>query len=653
MNSDISPSKHDKRHAGRNDWETYKRLLAYLKGTGVVIFVLFSCMVFEAVFTAASIGMIKPLVEIAGGKAAGDSDKPAAEKKAEPAASSVKPNFINNIEHQIKDRYQQFVGQVKADAQSDATYRFKVLLYIIGVMLFFGMLMVLASFGTGYLSAYLATKAVQRLRNHVFSHMVKLDMSYFSAHSTGSMMSLVIQDVQAVDGSLDVLFSSIIKNPIKMLVFVICMIVISPSLTLITFLIVPVIAGAIYIVGKKVRKVSRKIQRIKALLSSILEEAFTGMRVIKGYNMEQIEARRFEKKTRDVFRMGLKTTAAEEFGSGLTQFLGLFTVSVVVLVGAYFVIIKQQLSGGDFLLFIGFLTQIFRPLKGASKVTSKIQRGLAGCDRVFAVLDTHPVIVDRPGAVPVEPLTKAIEFRGVTFGYSKDKEPALSNINMSIPAGTAVALVGETGSGKSTLVNLLPRFFDPLEGTVTYDDMDLRDLQIKSLRSQMAIVTQEVVLFDDTIANNIAYGLQRPVEQDEIIEAAKAAKAHDFIMRLPDGYNSVIGSRGGRLSGGERQRLAIARAILKNAPILILDEATSALDSETESLIQEALANLIKGRTTVVIAHRLSTIQNCDNIYVLDRGEIIEQGTHSELLSRDGRYARFHRIQFSAPGTVQ
>lgn len=652
MNANLTPAEGLKRkHRNRTDWYTYRRLLGYLRGTRTVMVALLLCMLFEALFTAASIGMVKPLVAVGAGKEAAfihepDPKEPAKEK------SSTSPKFIKEAKDSIKNTITPYLLEVQRRANQDAEYKFKVLLAIIGAMLIFGLLMVVASFGAGYFSSYLSTKAVQRLRNHAFSHMLGLDMSYFSTHSTGSMMSLVIQDVQAVDGSLDVLFSSIIKNPIKAITFIAGMILISPALTMITFLIVPVIGGTIYVIGRRIRKVSRKVQKVKAVLSSILEEAFTGMRVIKGYNMEAIESRRFEKRTREVFRMGLKTTAAEEFGSGITQFLGLFTVAVVVLIGAYFVVVKKQLGGDDFAVFVLLLTQVFRPLKGASKVTSKIQKGLAGCDRVFAVLDTKPVIVDRPYAVEALPLVQSLEFREVTFSYSRSKQPALKDISITIPAGTAVALVGETGSGKSTLANLIPRFYDPTEGAVLYDGTDLRDLQIKSLRNQLAIVTQEVVLFDDSVSNNIAYGIQRPVEMDEIVAAAKAAKAHDFIMRLPNGYDTPVGSRGTRLSGGERQRLAIARAILKDAPILILDEATSALDSETEALIQEALANLIKGRTTIVIAHRLSTIQNCDRIYVLDGGRIIEQGSHSDLLEHEGRYARFHKIQFSGPGSL-
>lgn len=633
-----------------SDWATYRRLLRYLKGTGWIMAALFGCMVFEAAFTAASIGLVKPLVDIAAGKnlVSHEQGAPTTEANSEPSAT---PGFITGWKNSIKQQLEPRVAAIEVRANADSRYKFQVLLIIIAAMLTFGLLMCLAAFGTGYLSSYLSTKAVQRLRNHAFNHMVNLDMSYFSTHSTGSMMSLVIQDVQAVDGSLDVLFTSVIKNPIKILFLVVMMIIISPSLSLITFFIVPVIGYLIYIIGGRIRKVSRRIQKVKAILSSILEEAFTGMRVIKGYNMENIETRRFEKRTREVFRMGLKTTAAEEIGSSLTQFLGLFTVAVVVLVGAYFVVVKQALSGSSFVVFALLLTQVFRPLKGASKVTSKIQKGLAGSDRVFAVLDTQPAIVDKPDAVEAHPLKSELRFDNVTFSYSKNKQPALQNISFSIQAGTAVALVGETGSGKSTLANLIPRFFDPTSGSVIYDGVNLRDLQIKSVRRQLAIVTQEVVLFDDTIGNNIAYGIQRPVVQEELVVAARAAKAHEFIMRLPDGYDTRIGSRGSRLSGGERQRLAIARAILKDAPILILDEATSALDSETESVIQEALSNLIRGRTTIVIAHRLSTIQNCDKIYVLDQGRIIEEGSHAELLEREGRYSRFHRIQFSNPGT--
>jgi ABC-type multidrug transport system fused ATPase/permease subunit len=302
----------------------------------------------------------------------------------------------------------------------------------------------------------------------------------------------------------------------------------------------------------------------------------------------------------------------------------------------------------EFGVFVVLLTQVFRPLKGVSKTNSKIQKGLAGSDRVFRVLDQHPNIVDKEGAAPVAPLKDAIEFRNVTFSYRPDAPSVLKNLNLRVGAGKAVAFVGETGSGKSTLVNLLPRFYDPTDGGIFYDGVDLRDVAMKSLRSHIAIITQETVLFDDTIANNIAYGSTSEVPRAAIEEAAKAAKAYKFIMEKPEGFDTMIGSRGVRLSGGERQRIAIARAIVKNSPILILDEATSALDSETEALIQEALINVIKGRTVFVIAHRLSTIQNCDEIYVLDRERMgfAEHGTHDELLKKGGLYANYYNRQF-------
>jgi subfamily B ATP-binding cassette protein MsbA len=284
-----------------------------------------------------------------------------------------------------------------------------------------------------------------------------------------------------------------------------------------------------------------------------------------------------------------------------------------------------------------------------SKVTSRLQRGLAGCDRVFRVLDDRPSIVDRANALPAPELRRGIEFKNVSFQYTEERGPVLRGINLLIEAGRAIALVGETGSGKSTFVNLLPRFYDPTEGSIVFEGIDQRDLQVKSLRDNIAIVTQDPVLFNDTVANNIAYGRsseQRP-DRERIEAAAKAAKLHDFIVeQLPQAYDTVIGSRGTLLSGGQKQRLAIARAIYRDAPILILDEATSSLDSETEALIQEALNYLMQNRTTVVVAHRLSTIQKCDEIYVMDKGRFVEHGTHQELLRKNGRYARYHEIQF-------
>jgi subfamily B ATP-binding cassette protein MsbA len=372
------------------------------------------------------------------------------------------------------------------------------------------------------------------------------------------------------------------------------------------------------------------------------------MRIVKGYCTEEREAQRFHEANHRIFRLGLKTIAAEEIGGGLSHLVGMATIGLMVLGGGWFVVVNGTLSPGDFALFVGFLSQVFRPMRDVSKVNAKLQRGLAGCDRVFGTLDTVAQVVSPPAEVAQEARApqREIRFEKVLFSYGGDRPPALQDVDLVLEAGKSLAVIGETGSGKSTLANLLPRFMDPTGGRILWDGTDLRQLELPSLRRQIALITQDVVLFDDTVAGNIAYGCVPAPSEDQIIAAAKAARAHQFIEgRMPLGYATRIGARGVRLSGGERQRLAIARAILRNAPVLILDEATSALDSETEALVQQALQELFPGRTVLVIAHRLATVQSCDSIIVMSHGRIVERGNHTTLLQTDGHYARYYRLQ--------
>lgn len=588
-----------------------------------------------------------------------DEDSPAAralQERYPPAlrrnlqtAAAPRPNpvgFVDTLKARALARIYPTIDSLQKHAQTSSRAKFQVLGTMVGIMLLSAVCMVSAAFAVGYLASLLATRVLQRLRNHLFRHMVSLDLAHFTANSTGSQMSVVIQDVQAVEGAVDILFSSVFKTPVVVLVLIVAMYLISPRLTLFTFTVLPLIGVVIYALGRRVRKTSSRIQQAKGTLASFLEEAFSGMRVVKAYNMEEQETARFEQENHRLFRLSLKTTAASEIGTSATQLLSLATVGAMVLAGGYIVVVTQELRYSEFLVFVTLLTQVFRPLKGVPKTNAKLQRGLAGCDRVFAILDQKPEISDRPGAVAAPPLRSGVEFRDVVFRYRPDSQPVLDSICLTISAGQSVALVGHAGCGKSTLANLLPRFYDPTEGAVMWDGTDLRDLQVSSLRAQIALITQDVVLFDDTVAANIAYGAGDQVTQEQIEHAARLARAHDFITRMPEGYKTMIGGRGMRLSGGERQRLAIARAILKNAPVLILDEATSALDSETEALVQEALTELMRGKTVLVIAHRLSTIHNCNVIYVMEQGRFVEHGTHDELLALNGRYARFHNIQF-------
>lgn len=561
-----------------------------------------------------------------------------------PVARKIKRvGFTENLKVQALERARPYIEQIERRSKGNL---FGVLSILIAIMMVFALGISVASFGVGYLSSYLGNVVVRRLREHVYAHMVTLDLAFFNSVATGRLISVVTQDVGAVANAIEVLFSSVIKTPIIVVFLVIAMFIVSPRLTLFCLTVVPLMSVMIYVLGRKVRKTSVRVQRRRAQMTSMIQETFSGIRVVKAHNMEQQEAENFRSESAGIFRLGMRTQVAEEAGTSLTSLLGFLTVGAVILAGGYTVLNTKELSGSEFALFVGLLSQLFRPLKSVSKTNARIQRGLAGCDRVYQILDLKPTIVDKPGAVDIGPLQKEICFENVTFAYHPNAEPVLKNINLQVPVGKAVAFVGETGAGKSTLLGLLPRFYDPTEGRITYDGIDLRDISLKSLREQISIITQEVILFDDTVANNIAYGMRGKVSQEQIEAAARAANAHKFITeKLPQGYETEIGSRGVRLSGGERQRLAIARAILRNAPILILDEATSSLDSETEALIQEALMRVIKGRTVFVIAHRLSTVMNCDEIYVMDGGRFVEHGTHDELMVQGGRYARYFNIQ--------
>jgi subfamily B ATP-binding cassette protein MsbA len=561
-------------------------------------------------------------------------------KRTRGALSQWKHRMVRKATPTI-ERIQNYASETKAN-------KFRVLAMVIAVMMVFAVLKSFCAFGVGYCSGYLSNKAVQRLREHVYEHLTGLDLQFFTSHSTGSLMAIPTQDVPAVSGAIGVLFSSVMKTPVTVGVLVGVMFTVSPSLTLFTFTVVPLMAALLFFVGKRVRKSSLSIQEARARLTALMQEAFSGIRVVKAYNMEDREVDKYTTESRGIFNMSMRVRAVEEIGGGTTEFLGILTVAVMILAGGYYTLATGELGGSDFVFFVGLLSQVFRPARNVSRTNTRIQRGLAGADRVFRALDTQCTVKDKPDAVKLQPLQHDITFENVSFTYDEKRGYVLEDINLTVKKGKVVAFVGETGAGKSTLINLLPRFYDPTVGSIKFDGLDIRDVTQRSLRRQIALITQDVILFDDTVANNIAYGCDETVTREQIEEAAKAANAHDFIMGKPKGYDTMIGSHGVRLSGGERQRLAIARAIIKNSPILILDEATSSLDSRTEALIQDALARLMKTRTVFVIAHRLSTIQHCDEIFVLEKGRFVESGTHEQLLRMDGRYARFYSIQFGS-----
>jgi subfamily B ATP-binding cassette protein MsbA len=455
-------------------------------------------------------------------------------------------------------------------------------------------------------------------------------------------MAHLTTDIQEVENSITRAFTASIKEFFSLVIFFVFLFNISVQLTFFSLIILPVSGGAIAMISRRLRRSATDVQENLSGMISMLDEIFGGMRVVKAFNAEKTITNQFNAQNTKFKNSVLKMVFRQELTSPTSETLGVMVISGILLYGGSLVI-NGALSAGTFIAFIVLFSQVQRPAKVIADAFSGVQRGRASAERILQLMNTTSEIQDKENAIVLDEFKQGIEFKNVDFSYDGEKK-VLNNICLTVPKGKTVALVGESGGGKSTLADLLPRFYDPTSGGILIDGHDLRDITGESLHDKMGIVTQESILFNDTIANNIAFGSGATEEQ--IIEAAKIANAHHFISQTEDGYQTFIGDRGNRLSGGQRQRLSIARAVLRNPPILILDEATSALDTESEKLVQEALTNLMKNRTTLVIAHRLSTIQNADVILVVNKGEIVERGTHEELLQiTNGFYARLNSMQ--------
>jgi subfamily B ATP-binding cassette protein MsbA len=503
----------------------------------------------------------------------------------------------------------------------------------------------IAEYFSTYLMARIGQSAVLKLRQDLYGHLLDQSATFFERHRTNYLVSRLVTSAAAIETAVTATVRDMLRESFALIFFLAASFYYSWRLTLGALVIAPIIALLTAKFGKALRNLARESFEGSKELTDTAQEALANQGIVKAYRAEKREAARFTKVAKRIVRANLRSASIAGASPPTIELIGILFVVLLLFVGQQ-EIIAGRMTTSQFLTFLFFLFRSYDPMRKLSRLQNSLEQGFAAAQHVWEVLDEHAEIKEKPGAGPLPALQREIELRNVSFGYGNETRSVLHDVSLKIKAGTMVALVGESGGGKSTLTKLLPRFHDPTSGAVLWDGIDLRDATLTSLRQQMALVTQETVLFNDTVRHNIAYG--KPEATDiEIEEAALIAFAHDFIRDLPDKYDTIVGERGIFLSGGQRQRLAIARAILVNAPVLILDEATSALDAESERLVQRAIANLVRNRTTIVIAHRLSTVRRADVIVVMEAGRIIEMGTHTELLAKNGQYRKLYELQFA------
>jgi len=502
----------------------------------------------------------------------------------------------------------------------------------------------LGEYGYEYFMNYVGEDVIRRLRDQLYDKIQDLPLSYFQKERTGVLMSRITNDVNLLKNMVSTAVAGVLRDTTSVIGLMGVILYLNWRMAILAFIVLPIAFYPVFLLGRRVRKISTGCQVAMAELTAFLHETLSGTKIVKAFGMEPHEKQRFFSKTADIFKLEIKGVKIRAISSPLMEIIAGIGIALVIWYGGWEVI-KNKTTPGAFISFLTCVILLYEPVKKLSKLNTKVQGGLAATDRIYDVIEASNDISDpvHPRAMP-EKDTHSIHFKNVEFSY--DDKPVLRGIDLNIDPGKVLALVGMSGGGKSTIANLIPRFFDVTGGSITLDDIDIREFKVSDLRKRIAIVTQEPILFNETVRENIRYG-NRQASEEAVQEAARAAYAHDFIQRFPNGYDTSIGELGGRLSGGERQRLCIARALIKDAPILILDEATSALDSEAEGIVQKALENLMQGRTTLVIAHRLSTIAGADRIAVVVNGRIVETGTHTELLGCNGEYAKLYEIQFA------
>ncbi len=606
--------------------KTFFRVFGYAQNVGARFTLYGIYMLISVIFSAVNLAMLMPLLKVLF-----NPDKP------DTAPVSPGP-FRLNIDY-ISDYFNFYFNTIIAENGPARALLFVCIVVSISVFI-----TNLFRYLSSIVSVKIKLDVIKNIRMKIYDKVTALHIGYFSNERKGDLISRMTNDVLEVDNTILDSPKSLFREPVTIIVYFIVLFKISFELTIFTILVLPVAGGILSEIVRRLKRRAIQSQESLGRIVNILDETISGMRIIKAFNARKYVTGVMEQENDYYRKVNLSYFYKRELGSPVSEFLGVGIVLIIMYYGGTLVLNQtSSLEASEFITYLAIFSQIISPAKSFSQAFSGIQKGLISASRIFSIIDRQPEIKDAPGAVSLQEFKESIVFRNVDFAYNEETK-VLRNINLELKRGQSVALVGPSGGGKSTLADLLPRFYDPTGGQVLLDGRALPEYSLESLRGQMAVVTQESILFNDTIFNNIAFGLS-DADPDQVIHAAQVANAHDFIMELPEGYNTNIGDRGLKLSGGQRQRLSIARAVMKDPAILILDEATSALDSESELLVQEALTKLMANRTSLVIAHRLSTIQHADLIVVIQDGQIIETGTHEELVSRGGIYKKLSVMQ--------
>ncbi|HPN37104.1 MAG TPA: ABC transporter ATP-binding protein [Melioribacteraceae bacterium] len=612
--------------------ETYFRILRYVKPYKKHLALSMLCTILYALLNGASVYLTIPLLDTLF-----KTENTEIIEQNKQIELNTKPTIVEEVMNFVSTKAKEFIF---AGTTKDVLLKISIIV----ILAFFGKN--LFGFLQSYYLAYVEQGVVKDIRNEAYEKLHNLPMSFFKNEKTGNLISRITNDVNLIQNSVSTVFLNLLREPLSIIVFLGIAISISWKLTAFSLIVLPFSLFIIGYIGLHLRKHSAIIQDKMADITTILHETISGVKIVKAFGKEDHESKKFKKETNNYFKLVIKLTRIRNAASPLTEFLSVIVGGVIIYYGGLLVLEDKLINASEFLGFLFAIFQLMPPIKELSGVNNRIQESSAAGDRIFEIMDVPPQIKDAIDAKEIASFNSEIKFNNLSFKYEDAEELILQNINFSVNKGEVIALVGSSGGGKTTLVDLIPRFYDPTDGAILFDGIDIRNIKISSLRKLLGIVTQETVLFNDTIKNNISYGVNY-CSEDELIAAAKAANAHDFILELPKGYDTIIGERGTKISGGQRQRLSIARALLKNPPIMILDEATSALDNESEALVQGAIEQLMKDRTTFVIAHRLSTIKHADKIIVIDEGKIVQMGVHDTLIKEDGGiYKKLYELQF-------